>query len=137
MRIDSILLDTCATIWLSNNEPLSLEAQSAIVEASEHSRVFVSPITAWEVGLLVARGRLSIPLPPLKWFERLIDCGISLAPLTPEALIESSNLPGDLHRDPADRIVAATARLFDCRIVTRDSALLKYGEQGHVAVLAC
>ena len=137
MKIAGTLLDTCAVIWLSNNQPLSAEAQSAIVEAGEHGRIFVSPITAWEVGLLVSRGRLSVPLSPLRWFQRVLDSGVLLAPMTPEALIESSSLPGDFHRDPADRILAATARLHDYQVVTRDGAFLKYGEQGHVAVLAC
>ncbi len=99
--------------------------------------VFVSPITAWEIGLLIAKGRLSMQMAPKLWFGSLLDSGIRLVPLTADILIDSSNLPGDLHRDPADRILAATAREYGYRLMTRDRPLLAYAEAGHLQAIAC
>lgn len=100
--------------------------------------VLVSPITAWEVGLLVARGRLAIPTNPQAWFERLMQAPhVSLAALTPAVLIASSFLPDAPFRDPADRILTATAREFGLTLVTRDRALLAYAKAGHLRAIAC
>jgi PIN domain nuclease of toxin-antitoxin system len=134
-----LLLDTCAAIWIAEGAPLS-DAAIAALEAASDARapVFVSPMTAWEIGILMARGRLKSPLRPASWFRRLLDVpGVRLTDMTPDVLIASSFLPGDLHRDPVDRILAATARELDYVLVTRDSALLDYAAQGHLQGLAC
>lgn len=62
---------------------------------------------------------------------------VELAPLDQSILIESSFLPGDIHSDPADRIIIATARANDFTVVTRDSAILDYARQGYVRAIAC
>lgn len=138
MRVRPILLDTCAVIWLEDGAAFRPEGEAALQEAQKlGTQVLVSPITAWEIGLLVSKGRLAISLPPLKWFERVLDLGVDLAPLTPEILIASSHLPSPGLRDPADRIVAATARALDCRLMTRDRPLLEFAASGHVTAIAC
>jgi PIN domain nuclease of toxin-antitoxin system len=134
-----LLLDTCAALWISRNEPFSSQAKEALEQARDkQTTIFVSPITAWELGLLVARGRMNLQMPPERWFARLIEApGVGLAELTPDILIASSFLPGSPPRDPADRILAATAREYEYRLVTRDGPLLEYGKLGHVEVLVC
>jgi PIN domain nuclease of toxin-antitoxin system len=134
-----LLLDTCAVIWVAADEPIANEAENAIVAALEaNEQVFVSPITAWEIGLLAARGRISLPMSPEKWFGRLIDApGVSLADMSPHVLIASSFLPGAHPNDPADRIIVATAREYGYRVVTRDRRLLAYAESGYCRALAC
>ena len=133
-----ILLDTCAAIWSTGDTSWSPAGEAAIAEANRGaSEVFVSPITAWELGLLVAKGRLALRLPPKLWFAGLLASGARLAPLTPDIFIESSSLPGDLHGDPADRILAATARACGYRLMTRDKPLLAYGEAGHLQTIPC
>ena len=57
--------------------------------------------------------------------------------MTPDRLVNSSNLPGDLHRDPADRIIIATARELGMTILTRDRMILDYAARGHVSAMAC
>jgi PIN domain nuclease of toxin-antitoxin system len=100
--------------------------------------VFVSPITAWEVGLLVSRKRLNLLMTPQRWFAHLLNVpGMRLADLSPDILIASSFLPGQPPRDPADRIILATARDLGATLITRDRALLKYGEDGQVSTIAC
>jgi PIN domain nuclease of toxin-antitoxin system len=98
----------------------------------------VLPITAWELGLLTARGRLSLLMTPQRWFDRLLEApGLRLSEMPPSVLIASSFLPGSLPADPADRIIAATAREFGFRLVTRDRPLLDYAKQGHIRALIC
>jgi PIN domain nuclease of toxin-antitoxin system len=100
--------------------------------------VYISPITGWELGLLVSRGRMNLLTTPRRWFERLLQApGMQLARLSPEVLISSSFLPGTPPKDPADRIFAATAREYGYRLVTRDRPLLEYAREGHIQALAC
>ena len=134
-----LLLDTCAAIWLAESEPLSKAASSILEHAYDTAAVvYVSPITAWEIGMLVARGRISLLIKPQLWFQQLFDVlNFSLADMPAEVLIASSFLPGKPPRDPADRIVAATARELGCILITRDGPLLDYAEQGHIRAVAC
>jgi PIN domain nuclease of toxin-antitoxin system len=134
-----LLLDTCAAIWIAEDAPVADAAVEAL-DAAAHAgaTTYVSPITAWEVGQLVARGRLQLLMTPERWFRRLIEVPqVRLADMSPELLIASSFLPGAPPRDPADRIILATARDLGATLITRDRALLGYGEEGHVSVLAC
>lgn len=106
--------------------------------ATSGAQTYVSPITAWEIGLLVARKRLQMTATPERWFADVLALpSMSLAPMPPELLIASSFLPGTPPRDPADRIVAATARDLGATLITRDRVLLSYGKQGHVSVVEC
>jgi PIN domain nuclease of toxin-antitoxin system len=135
----TLLLDTCAALWLVAGANVSAAAKEALAEAQEkRSPVLVSPITGWEIGLLALRGRFASPHPPKVWFERLLMIdGVQLAGLAPSTLIDSSFLPGQPPRDPADRIIIATAREQTLRIMTRDRLILDYGKAGHVLTLAC
>jgi len=134
-----LLLGTCAVIWIAENDKIAPQAVEALDSAQEASAAtYVSPITAWEIGLLVARERLKLLITPQRWFARLFETpGVRLADMSPDLLIASSYLPGKPPRDPADRIIAATARDHGCTLITRDRALLDYGEQGHIRVLEC
>jgi PIN domain nuclease of toxin-antitoxin system len=136
--IRPILLDTCALIWLVDESKLRAEAEAELSRAENMTDgIVVSPISAWEIGQLAARGRLRLPLEPRDWFRRALDSGLSLAPMPPEVLIASSFLPGPALRDPGDRIIAATARQFRYRLMTRDRPLLVFGDAGHVDTIAC
>lgn len=134
-----ILLDTCALIWLVQDEQLAPPSVDALRMAHERgSHVFLSPISAWEVGLLVSRGRLQLLMSPQSWFSRASEApGVRLAGMSPDLLIASSFLPGKPPRDPADRIIAATARDLGATLMTRDKTLLDYGKHGHVKVMRC
>jgi len=133
-----VLLDTCAAIWLAEGEVLAKPAIEVLRRATEQgSTTYVSPITAWEVGQLVAKSRLKIYATPARWFSEVLDRGARLADMSPDLLIASSVLPGRPPRDPADRIILATARDLGATIVTRDRTLLDYGRQGHVSVVRC
>jgi PIN domain nuclease of toxin-antitoxin system len=133
------LLDTCVALWVMANEPLRPEAANAIDEAADRGdKLFVSPITGWEIGLQAARGRFRSSYSPQRWLRLLLARPqIALAELPPHVLLESSLLPGNLNRDPADRIIIATAREYGYTVVTRDRAMLEYAKEGHLSALEC
>ena len=134
-----LLLDTCAAIWVAEGEMLARPAIDLLGAAADaEAATYISPISAWEVGLLVARDRLKLLITPQRWIQRLLETpGVRLADMSPELLIASSFLPGKPPRDPADRILAATARDHGATLITRDRALLDYGEQGHIRAVEC
>ena len=133
------MLDTCAAIWLMGGDPMSDASLRAIRSArSANVGVYVSPFTAWEIGTLTAKGRLQLTLSPEIWFETLLSLpGIRLGALSPNVLIASTTLPGTPPTDPADRIIAATARLYGHVIITRDKKLLAYAADGHIRATGC
>lgn len=134
-----LLLDTCTLIFMTERTRLAPAAVETLQAATEGGEItYVSPITAWEVGMLTSRGRLQLLIRPERWFSNLFEVpGVRLADMSPDVLIASSYLPGKPPKDPTDRIIAATARELGATLITRDRALLDYGAQGHVAVLAC
>ncbi|MEK7405669.1 MAG: type II toxin-antitoxin system VapC family toxin [Acidobacteriota bacterium] len=133
-----ILLDTCALIWSVNQDPISPEAVKAISKASRTGALFLSPVSAWEIGVLASRSKLKLQLPAETYVLRAFARpGVRVAHLTPEIAVRASYLPGDFHADPADRLLVATAMALGLKLVTRDQRILRYGAAGYVAVLAC
>jgi PIN domain nuclease of toxin-antitoxin system len=134
-----LLLDTHTAVWVVEDQPIATQAKEAIEAAHRAGgAIFVSAITAWEIGLLVARNRLGLSTKPERWFQRLLAIdGVRLAELSPDILIASSFLPGEQPRDPADRIIIATARDLGATLITRDRVILKYGEAGQVGAIGC
>lgn len=134
-----LLWDTCAVIWIYEKARLSQAALDLMAAAHRDGvPAYVSPITAWEMGMLASRGRLQLLVRPERWFANLFEVpGVKLADMSPELLIASSYLPGKPPNDPTDRIIAATARELGATLITRDRELLRYGAQGHVAVMEC
>jgi PIN domain nuclease of toxin-antitoxin system len=121
-----------------NGDPLSVPSREAVGAAQAAGAVHVSPITAWEIAMLAARGRLVLTRSPTAWFTALLSLpSVALAPMPPDVLMASATLPGTPPRDPADRIIAATARAYGHAIVTRDSILIAYGAARHIDVIAC
>ena len=133
------LLDTCAVLWTAHDDPLREPAASRLQDAyRQGARLFVSPITAWEIAMLAAKGRIALALDPDLWFQRYCDLpSVTLAAMPPSVLVSATRLPGTPPRDPADRIIITTARTFGYVLVTRDARVLEYGAQGHVRVIAC
>jgi PIN domain nuclease of toxin-antitoxin system len=136
--VKPLLLDTCAAMWVVENR-ISQSASDTLTERWQFDLpTYVSPITAWEIGLLVSRGRFKSPHPPMKWFEQVLALpSVRLAELPPRVLLDSSLLPGSPPRDLADRIIAATAREFGFTVMTRDRGLLDYAKQGYLSAIAC
>jgi PIN domain nuclease of toxin-antitoxin system len=124
-----VLLDTCAIIWMVQEQPMAAAALSAIGQAAATGSVLVSPVSAWEVGLLATRRRqpLTFRPTPVTWIERLLARpGIRAVPLPHTVAVSAALLPGELHGDPADRMLIATARELGVPLLTRDRRILDY-----------
>lgn len=129
-----IVLDTHIWIWWVHNDEELTKIQAQIIEAHESNNVGVSAISCWEIAKLLEYGRIELPCPLGEWFEYALSYpGIGLLELTPEIAIESTRLPGRFHRDPADQIIVATARVHGCQLVTSDEKILEYA---HVETIA-
>ena len=122
-----IVLDTHAWVWWVHNDERLSRTQIEAILANESDVIGVSAISCWEIAKLVERRRLELPCSLIEWFEQALSYpGIHLLDLTPEVAIESTQLPGEFHRDPADQIIVATARVYACPLVTADGVILKY-----------
>lgn len=124
-----ILLDTHIWIWhLEGNSSSVAPSVTALLDRSgKKSRIFVSDISFWEVGVKVAKGRLTLSFEPALWLKRAEKApGIRFLPLDREALLLSTRLPGAIHNDPADRMLMAAAKLNNLPLVTADGLIVKY-----------
>ena len=120
-----MLLDTCALVWLSTGGgKLSAPALASIEQANA---VHVSSISAWEVALKHHRGTLELPCDPARWFQEVLKAhDLTEVALDSEVAVASTRLP-EIHRDPCDRFIIATARLRGWPVVTADDRFPEYG----------
>lgn len=132
------LLDTHVWIWMINNsENFSVTVKKDIQKAAEHSLLFLSTISIWELAMLVKKERLHLDRPIQLWVETALNnTGINLIDLLPEIAIDSSFLPGSFHGDPADRIIVATARIHELNLITADKKILEYGHQNYLSAFS-
>jgi PIN domain nuclease of toxin-antitoxin system len=101
--------------------------QKQWLRENEEQGLGVSVISCWEVAKLVEYNRLTLPCSIDDWLEQALAYpGIQLLFLTPRIVVESTKLPGTFHRDPADQIIVATARVHDWPLLTADDRILNY-----------
>jgi PIN domain nuclease of toxin-antitoxin system len=132
-----LLLDTHVLVWLmEGTQLLGRRAKEAILRASREDGILVSAITPWEVGLLVSKNRLTLDRDALEWVQSALRLpGLRLAGLSAEVSVASTRLPWEMDADPADRILAATARHLGAVLVTADEKLLEYSDRKHFYAL--
>jgi len=136
--MSGLLLDT--HIWLWYAEGVAGRLSPAILAAIDRSRIehrlHVNAVSVWEVGMLCAKGKISLSAPVHEWVRRTMSMpGIRLQALDAETALESTQLPGSPHGDPADRFLIAAARIHGLGLVTADKKICAYGKAGHVQVL--
>ena len=134
-----LLLDT--HVWLWYTEGVKGALSSTVIAEIDAARsvhcLFVSAISVWEIGMLFAKGRITLSSPLNQWVsDSLTNANLRLQPLDADIALESTLLPGDPHGDPADRFLVATARVKNLRLVTHDLKIIDYGKAGYVQVLA-
>jgi PIN domain nuclease of toxin-antitoxin system len=120
-----LLLDTHAAIWFATDDPsLGKRSRALIDTAVRAGHLAVSAISFWEFALLLAKGRLAVSLPADELRSMLLDTGVVEVPVSGDIALLSVSL--DLHPDPADRLIVATARLNHATLVTADERLLNW-----------
>lgn len=123
-----IVLDTHTLVWWANgDDALSKKARMAIERELEGGKIVVSAISAWEIAMLVERERLVLSMDVSSWLSTVsaIDA-VQFMPVDVEIGVKSVDLPGEFHKDPADRMIVATARRLAVPLVTRDEKIRAY-----------
>jgi len=122
-----IILDTHIWIWWVLGDARLLPNFYDYIRAHENSGLGICSISCWEIAKLVEGGRIILPLPVGEWLTKALSYpGMRLLDLSPEVAVESTQLPGMFHRDPADQIIVATARIFAFPLVTMDTKIRAY-----------
>jgi PIN domain nuclease of toxin-antitoxin system len=128
-----IVIDTHVLIWaLDDDDRLGPKARTMI---DESKTILISAISIWEIALLVKKSRLVLKKDVAGWVKQALALpSLQLAPLDPAIALDSVDLPGEFHNDPADRIIIATARHHNAPLLTIDRAILDYARSGYIAV---
>jgi PIN domain nuclease of toxin-antitoxin system len=124
-----IVLDTHVLIWwVSGDERLSPRARMAIEqELLGDAQLLVSAISAWEVAVLIAKGRLALTMDIDDWLTTVTSIeGVSFVAVEAEVAVQSARLPGVFHADPADRMIVALARHHSAPLLTADARMQAY-----------
>jgi PIN domain nuclease of toxin-antitoxin system len=134
--VNGYLIDTHVWFWLIFDDPALTKAQrDSLTRWQSAGQLYLSPISAWEAAQKQSKGKLDLEGDVEDWVETTTAPGrLQLIDLTVHDLIAANRLPGNIHGDPADRILAATARERDLTLVTHDTPLLNYARQGHLKV---
>lgn len=130
-----IVLDTHALLWWATGatDQLGEAARAAIEAERKGGRIVVSSISAWELAMLVVRGRVALSMDTEQWLDLAAQIeGLQFMPVDNEIAVKSVELPGEFHKDPADRIIVATARQLGVPLVTADEKIHAYP---HVSTL--
>ncbi len=125
----NVVLDTHAWVWwVSNPKRLTRRAGRLIDRAAADRSLYVSCISAWEIALLVQKGRLRLTMAVENWVAKSEALPFLQFVAVDNAIaVKSASLPDFPHPDPADRIIAATALSMGAVLVTKDQTLLEYG----------
>lgn len=122
-----ILLDTHVWVWWVHGEDRLSPAHRDAIAAHEDVGIGVSAISCWEIAKLVQNKRLVLPCRTLEWLDQALAYpGVRLIDLSPRICTESTELPGEFHKDPADQIIVATARVLECPLLTEDELIRQY-----------
>ena len=135
---DLLLLDTHVLIWLMfGDNRLGSRTKAEIARVGSAGDLLVSAITPWEIGVLVSKRRIDLHRDALVWVREALSMpGVSLISLDPEIAVASTRLPFEMHSDPADRILVATARHMGATLVTAYKALLALAKKGHFKTMS-
>jgi len=133
-----LLLDTHVWVWLINaDDRLNRKKYLKIIEQySDQGAVRVSAISVWELGMLVAKGRLILSKNIHEWVQEALNSkGISLEPLSIDILLESAFMGDEAHGDPADRMILTTAKNINAMIMTADKKIIFYCRHHNLNVM--
>lgn len=123
-----IVLDTHTLVWwVAEDETLSKKAKAAIDRELEGGQIIVSAISAWEIAMLVEREKLVLSMDVGSWLATVAEVeAVHFLPIDIDIATKSIDLPGEFHKDPADRMIVATARKLAAPLVTKDEKIRAY-----------
>lgn len=124
-----IAIDTHVLVWLATGarQMISKKAMKRISEELANGQIWVSAISAWEIAMLVERERLLLSIDVESWLKKVGEINaIRFQPVTNKIALESVRLPGEFHKDLADRMIVATARTMGLALVTADEKIQAY-----------
>jgi PIN domain nuclease of toxin-antitoxin system len=120
-----MILDTCALLWLAAGGGKITRPTLRQIESAP--AVYVSAVSGFEIALKRAHGKLTLPLAPLEWLQKVAQQhSLTLVSLDAEVCVRVAELP-PIHDDPCDRFIIATAKLHDWKVVTSDERFESYG----------
>ncbi|MGL5078991.1 MAG: type II toxin-antitoxin system VapC family toxin [Waterburya sp.] len=121
-----IILDTHIWIWWVNDSPRLTEQHKQWIQDYQSQGLGISIISCWEVAKLVEKNKLVLSITVEEWLQTALAYqGVQLLNLTVPILVKSTQLTG-FHNDPADQIIVATAKVYDCWLLTADNKILNY-----------
>jgi PIN domain nuclease of toxin-antitoxin system len=122
-----IILDTHIWVWWNHNDSRLTPTHHEAINRERLHGLGVCSISLLEISRLVTQNKLILPCPVQEWFNiALAQEGVLLLSITPQIAIDSYSLPGNFHKDPADRIIVSTARIYDVPLVSVDEKILTY-----------
>ncbi|MEQ1663373.1 MAG: type II toxin-antitoxin system VapC family toxin [Thiobacillus sp.] len=132
-----LVIDTHVWLWLeSDPDRLGKAARTRIEASARTGSLWVSVMSVWEIGMLVAKDRIRLSMPVDEWVRQASATpGMQMLGLIPEIALESTRLPDAPHGDPVDRILIASARVHNLTLITADEKILAYATQGHLKAL--
>ncbi len=132
-----LILDTHVWIWLESDPgQIGTHAVARINEAAKHGGLWVSVMSVWEIGMLVAKDRIRLSMPVDEWVRQASATpSMQMLGVIPEIALESTRLPDAPHGDPVDRLLMASARVHNLTLITSDEKILAYAAQGHMKAL--
>jgi PIN domain nuclease of toxin-antitoxin system len=124
-----IVLDTHALIWWVNgdHQALSSAALKAIESESQQGEIIISTISSWEIAMLIEKNRIALAMELNQWLATVADLpNVRFVSVDNHIAVHSAALPGEFHKDPADRMIVATARLLSAPIISADEKIRAY-----------
>ena len=121
-----IILDTHIWVWWVNDNPQLTKKYRDWIDEYQSQGLGVSIISCWEIAKLVELNRIILSIPVDEWLTAALAYpGVELIELTIPIIVESTKLAG-FHRDPADQIIVATSKVYNCPLITADSKIIAY-----------
>ncbi len=124
---ENLVLDTHVFLWFYAGVRVSRRVVARIERAAAANGLYVAAMTPWEIAMAARAGRIRVRGNVLHWIETAIKAtAVGVAPIEPAVAVDAVDLPGAWqHNDPVDRLIVATARHLDARLITADAAILE------------
>ena len=134
-EIDKLILDTHILIWYIEGINLSEPQVELIDKMREKSSLYISAISIWEIALLVSKERIALSIDIDEWIQRVASItGLNLMDLSIPILTQSCTLLNYEHKDPADRMIIASARSINAHLITLDQKIIDYADKGYLKI---